>query len=61
MMTMKELAVLVLGLLSILAIYGFVFYDMYKCFKNGEVRQITEDMRLAEEESTLGLVEDNEE
>ena len=54
MMTMTELAVLGLGLLAVLVIYGFVFYDMYKCFENGIVNQ-------AEEESTLGLVEEDEE
>ena len=53
-MTTTEMAVLGLGILAVLVIYGFVFYDMYKCFENGIVNQ-------AEEESTLGLEEDDKE
>ena len=53
-MTTIEMAVLGLGLLGIFVIYGFVFYDMYKCFEKGIVNQ-------AEEENTLGLVEEDDE
>ncbi len=53
-MTTIEMTVLGLGILAVIVIYGLVFYDMYKFFRD-------EDMIQAEAESTLGLVEDDEE
>lgn len=37
-MTTTEITILGLAILAILAIYGFIFYDMYKCFENEPVK-----------------------